>query len=259
VTCSSQINGSPVDLAHGGTISVISDIAVNRHGHVEGYTQDFYNLPEQYVHPEADVTSTSTNVTLDHGDTFVVKNDTFDELGHITTETTTTYTLPAQYVHPDAENSESSNATTLEYGDSFDVVTESFDAQGHRIGTHTETYTLPELPTPTEIGAVDESTLEFVVSESEGNPTLSVVCGIDGASAHGDIVAFEHENAIDITLATRGGGEVQSHAIVFDVKDKGITTAKIADHAVGAAQIKAEKGYTGDDAEVWVFDCGGAE
>lgn len=43
------------------------------------------------------------------------------------------------------------------------------------------------------------------------------------------------------------------------VADKGITTAKIADHAVGAAQLKAEKGYTGTDAEVWILDCGGAE
>lgn len=43
------------------------------------------------------------------------------------------------------------------------------------------------------------------------------------------------------------------------IKEKGVTTDKIADHAVGAAQIKAEQSYTGTDAEVWVFDCGGAE
>lgn len=48
-------------------------------------------------------------------------------------------------------------------------------------------------------------------------------------------------------------------SITIGVAAKGITTAKIADHAVGAAQIKAEQSYTGEDAEVWVFDCGGAE
>lgn len=42
----------------------------------------------------------------------------------------------------------------------------------------------------------------------------------------------------------------------LDVADKGITTAKIADHAVGAHQTKACQDYSGEDAEVWVFYCG---
>lgn len=45
---------------------------------------------------------------------------------------------------------------------------------------------------------------------------------------------------------------------VFSIKDKGVSTAKIADHAVGAAQVKSEKDYTGSDAEIWVFYCGSA-
>ena len=32
----------------------------------------------------------------------------------------------------------------------------------------------------------------------------------------------------------------------------------VADHAIGAHQTKACKDYTGDDAEIWVFDCGSA-
>jgi len=40
------------------------------------------------------------------------------------------------------------------------------------------------------------------------------------------------------------------------IADKAVTTAKIADNAVGAAQTKAAKDYTGNDAEVWVFYCG---
>lgn len=42
------------------------------------------------------------------------------------------------------------------------------------------------------------------------------------------------------------------------IANKGITTAKIADNAVGADQLKAQQGYAGDDAEVWVFYCGTA-
>ena len=44
----------------------------------------------------------------------------------------------------------------------------------------------------------------------------------------------------------------------LDIAAKGVTTAKIADHAVGALQTKADKNYTGSDAEVWVFYCGNA-
>ena len=32
----------------------------------------------------------------------------------------------------------------------------------------------------------------------------------------------------------------------------------VAEHGVGASNIKAEKGYTGEDAEVWIFYCGSA-
>lgn len=45
----------------------------------------------------------------------------------------------------------------------------------------------------------------------------------------------------------------------LDVADKGITTAKIADHAIGAHQTKACQDYSGEDAEVWVFYCGTSE
>jgi hypothetical protein len=48
------------------------------------------------------------------------------------------------------------------------------------------------------------------------------------------------------------------HFLGLKIADKGVTTAKIADHAVGAHQTKACTDYTGDDAEVWVFNCGSA-
>lgn len=43
------------------------------------------------------------------------------------------------------------------------------------------------------------------------------------------------------------------------IKEKGVTTDKIADNAVGAAQLKAEQNYTGDNAEIWIFDCGNSK
>lgn len=49
------------------------------------------------------------------------------------------------------------------------------------------------------------------------------------------------------------------------IADKGVTTAKIADHAIGAHQTKAcadyknEDGSIPADAEIWVFNCGNAE
>lgn len=63
------------------------------------------------------------------------------------------------------------------------------------------------------------------------------------------------------TGALTGSGEMTANqagdtTATLDIADKGVTTAKIADHAVGAAQIKAEKDYKGEDAEVWVFYCG---
>ena len=42
------------------------------------------------------------------------------------------------------------------------------------------------------------------------------------------------------------------------IVDAAITSAKIADHSIGAHHTKACKDYAGDDAEVWIFDCGGA-
>jgi hypothetical protein len=57
-----------------------------------------------------------------------------------------------------------------------------------------------------------------------------------------------------IELTTSGATDTPDE-IIFDVKDKGVTTAKIADHAVGAAQLKSDKDYAGADAEVWVLNC----
>ena len=65
------------------------------------------------------------------------------------------------------------------------------------------------------------------------------------------------------TGALTGSGSMTANqagdtTATLDIAAKGVTTAKIADHAVGAHQTKACQDYTGSDAEVWVFYCGNA-
>ena len=42
------------------------------------------------------------------------------------------------------------------------------------------------------------------------------------------------------------------------IADSGVTSAKVAAHAISAHHTKACEDYSGEDAEVWVFDCGSA-
>ena len=68
---------------------------------------------------------------------------------------------------------------------------------------------------------------------------------------------------VEGTGALTGSGSMTANqagdtTATLDIAAKGVTTAKIADHAVGALQTKADKNYTGSDAEVWVFYCGNA-
>jgi hypothetical protein len=61
----------------------------------------------------------------------------------------------------------------------------------------------------------------------------------------------------DIQFINNSGG-VNYFGFDLNIKEKSVTTAKIADHAIGAHQTKACQDYTGDDAEIWVFNCGSA-
>lgn len=61
--------------------------------------------------------------------------------------------------------------------------------------------------------------------------------------------------------ATFSANQKGSSTFTVGIANKGVTTAKIADGAVGATQIKASKEYHNTkaaDAEVWVFNCGSA-
>ena len=44
----------------------------------------------------------------------------------------------------------------------------------------------------------------------------------------------------------------------LDVDNYKENVVAIKEHSISAHQTKACKDYTGEDAEVWVFDCGGA-
>lgn len=106
------------------------------------------------------------------------------------------------------------------------------------------------IPGASEDGSVAEETDVDYVDTSVCIKTKN------GTETSSDTHTLGGGDSIQLSVTSSGGTNTTT---TIRVKDKGITTAKIADHAVGAAQIKAEQGYTGADAEVWVFDCGGAE
>ena len=73
------------------------------------------------------------------------------------------------------------------------------------------------------------------------------------------------QNLIDDAVQNRiltGDGLTRSYEegnqIIY-IPQQGVTGDLIAEHSIGAAHLKAEQSYTGDDAEVWILDCGGAE
>lgn len=67
---------------------------------------------------------------------------------------------------------------------------------------------------------------------------------------------------------TTGGFTKNPNTFVVDLKtSKGnlsgdishVVTTKLAPNSVGAKNLKSIADYKGEDAEVWVFDCGSAE
>jgi hypothetical protein len=97
--------------------------------------------------------------------------------------------------------------------------------------------------------AIDDSDPEYNVKFQQSENGLSA-----------NVSLYEHLMISDSENITGQVGPVDagSAEIVLSLIDKGVTTAKIADNAIGAAQTKAVQGYAGEDAEVWVFCCGNA-
>lgn len=103
------------------------------------------------------------------------------------------------------------------------------NAAGHVTEISEETVSI-QMPAPQELPTVNDG--QLTVTGSEG-------------------IAVDYQEPFSANTA-------DEHFLGLKIADKGVTTAKIADHAVGAHQTKACTDYTGDDAEVWVFNCGSA-
>lgn len=151
---------------------------------------------------------------------------TTDGYGHITGYTTATEAdqdLSGYKIKQTAVTDPTANGNTLAF---IDTITQNENGE---IAATKKNVNLADYALKTELPTVNDG--KFTVT------------GSGSLTGTGSMTANQAED----TTAT------------LDVAAKGITTDKVADNAIGAAQTKAIKGYTGEDAEVWVFDCGGAE
>ena len=112
-------------------------------------------------------------------------------------------------------------------------------------------YEVKEL-TPADIGAQPAGDYALKGELPVVNNGKFTVSGTGALSGSGDMTANQSGDTT-ATLDVKEGGIDTAR-----LADTAVTTAKIADHAVGAHQTKACQDYTGDDAEVWVFCCGSA-
>ena len=97
-------------------------------------------------------------------------------------------------------------------------------------------------------GYVKNTELPEIPTVNDGK--LSIQTETDVLTGDVEFTANQsNDSIITIGIAEKGISTVK-------IADKAITKEKLADYSVGATQIKASADYTGDDAEVWVFDCG---
>ena len=128
------------------------------------------------------------------------------------------------------------------------------------------THNVAEFATAAQ-GAKADSALQKVDLVATGvGESGSVDIFIENSAGENATIQFHSSNTIEysyieeggvnpsVKIAANEGLDANDNGLI--VADKGITTAKIGDNAVGAAQTKAAKDYTGNDAEVWVFYCG---
>lgn len=133
-------------------------------------------------------------------------------------------------------------------------------------------------------GSVDSVTIDHEVptgateGDHKGSQSRTYITNVK-TDKFGHVVGFETGTEEDQELPTVNDGQLtvtgsegiavdyqtpfsantaDEHFLGLKIADKGVTTEKIADHAVGAHQTKACTDYSGADAEVWVFNCGSA-
>jgi hypothetical protein len=111
-------------------------------------------------------------------------------------------------------------------------------------------------------------TIEFAYGANLNPGEYEARGGIHGINVDGTTL-FAFRNSDTLNYSGVWDEDAEGYNFVsFDIKDKGVTTAKladkavttaqVADHAIGAHQTKACADYNGADAEVWVFNCGSA-
>lgn len=137
------------------------------------------------------------------------------------------------------------------------AVASKFTASAHVLSSLSQNengdiaYEVKELA-PADIGAQPAGDYALKNELPVVNDGKFTVSGTGALSGSGEMTANQSGNTT-ATLDVKEGGIDTAR-----LAEKAVTTAKIADNAIGAKQLKAEQDYTGDDAEVWVFCCGNA-
>ena len=161
-----------------------------------------------------------------YGATFNIPVITTDKFGHVTSKTTTTVKIPEAI---DISGKKDKQSTYNEIGATTKTITEVVQNENGEITVTYEDIAFPTFPT---LPVVNDA--EITINPTGG---LTLSSGSDGK----------------FTL-----NQSSAETIGIEIKAKGVTTDKIADNAIGAAQLKSVNGYAGSDAEVWVFNCGNA-
>lgn len=222
--------------------------------------------------------TSSTAQTPDYGATFNIPVITTDKFGHVTTKSTTTVKMP------DAQDLSG-------YKTKQTAVTDKITDTAHVLDSLTQnengeiSYTVKRL-TPAGIGAQPAGNYK-IIQDAVSSPSASgnATAFIDTISqdTNGKItvtkknVSLPTVNNATITINPKNGltltdssdgkftvNQSTNETVNIGIADKGVTTAKLADAAVGAAQIKAyqatppAKNEDVTSEEIWVFYCGNA-
>lgn len=240
--------GTPTE----GQRTYIKSVTTDKFGHITGYTtgtEEDQDLSNYKTKQEAVSESGATNKTL----TKIVQ----DANGKITEATFEAIAITKSQVtdfdhnHDDKYQKLVPSAGTGHYavfGDDGQIVDGG------------ELYFLPDIRTTQEAESLENASasLGFAIydrydsNESDSGKTFAEF-HIDIPDQGGlAVIQPEYESSGNNDESVVAGGNLV-------IKEKGVTTAKIADQAVGAEQTKAYQKADGTSEEVWVFDCGGAE
>ena len=224
--------------------------------------------------------STSPNAaqTPGYGATFNIPVITTDKFGHVTAKSTTTVKMP------DAQDL--SNYKTKQT-----VVEDKITDAAHVLGSLTQNangeifYSVKKL-TAADIGAQPVGSYKTVqtavsspsasgkatafidtISQDTNGKITVTKKNVDLPTVNNATITINPKNGLELTDSSDGKFTINqstNETVNIGVANKGISTAKLADAAVGAAQTKAYQAVppkTADEVtseEIWVFYCGTA-